>query len=139
MKAGKKEKYSERRGRRSYSRLLSPFHLQLPLFFPEPSPGTQTPLRTSTRSTSSSRGIRPLTMPASEACIGATAETRGPCGVLSHTQSCLTAAWKDPKQQQTHVLPLLCLPWSVSPGSRHRSRGGRTLTTDKSPRPEGRG
>lgn len=77
-------------GRRSYSRLLSPFHLQLPLFLPEPSPGTQTPLSTSASTTSNRRGIRPLVMPASESCIGATAESRGPWGVLSHTQSCLT-------------------------------------------------
>lgn len=75
------------RGRGSYSRLLSPFHLQLPLYFPEPSPGKQIPLSTSASTTSSSRGIRPLAMPASEACIGATAECRGPWGVLYHTQS----------------------------------------------------
>lgn len=78
------------RERRSYSRLLSPFHLQLPLYFPEPSPGTQTPLSTSASTTSSSRGILPPDIPAPEACIGATAaESRGPWGPLSHTQSCL--------------------------------------------------
>lgn len=75
------------RGRRSYSRLLSPFHLQLPLCFPEPSPGRQTPLSTSASSTSSSRGICPEDMLASEAWTGATAQSRGPWGVLSHTRT----------------------------------------------------
>ena len=60
------------RGRR-YSLLLSPFHLQLPLCFPEPSPGTQTPLSTSASTTSRNRGTRPPAMPVSEACISATA------------------------------------------------------------------
>lgn len=78
------------KGRRSYSRLLSPFHLQLPLYFPELSPGTQTPLSTSASSTSSSRGIRPEDMFASEACIGATAQSQGLWEVLSHTLSYLT-------------------------------------------------
>lgn len=76
-----------RRGRRSYSRLLSPFHLQLPLYFPDPSPGAQTPHRTSisTSTSTSSRGICPRAMPASEACIGATAESWGPWMELYHT------------------------------------------------------
>lgn len=87
---GRKGEGNCSRGRRSYSRLLSPFHLQLPLYFPEPSPGTQTPLSTPASTSSSSRGIRPPDMPASEACIGATAERRGPWGVLSHTLSYLT-------------------------------------------------
>lgn len=85
---GKRIKCS--RGRRSYSRLLSPFHRQLPLCFPEPAPGTHSPLSTSASSTSSSRGVCPPAMPASKASTGATAKSRRPWGVLSQTRSYLT-------------------------------------------------
>lgn len=77
------------RRRRSYSLLLSFFPFQLPLCFPEPSPGTQSPLSTSSSTTSRSRSTRPPAMPVSEARISATAGWEGR-GVLSHTQSCLT-------------------------------------------------
>ncbi|CAB1418520.1 unnamed protein product [Pleuronectes platessa] len=54
----------------------------LPLYLPEPSPGTQAPLSTSASTTSSSSGIRPLAMPASGARIPATAQSRGPWGAM---------------------------------------------------------
>lgn len=78
------------KGRRSYSRLLSPFHLQLPLYFPEPSAGAQTPLNTSTSITNKRRGSCPVAMRVSEACIRATAKSQGPWGVLSHSQTYFT-------------------------------------------------
>lgn len=88
------------RGRWSYSRLLSPFHLQLPLCL-DPSPGAQTPLSTSASSTSSSRGVRPEDMPASDACIRAKAQSQGPRGVRSHTQTCLTQLYKEIQNNNT--------------------------------------
>lgn len=113
------------RGRRSYSRLLSPFHLQLPLCFPEPSPGAQTPLSTSASSTSSSsRGIRPEDMLASEACTGATAQSRGPWGVLSHTLTYFAQLYGEIRNNNNTSSLLLGFPWSVSPGPRHQSPGG---------------
>lgn len=99
VKKGESEKSS--RGRRSYSRLLSPFHLQLPLYFPELSPGRQTPLSTSASSTNSNSGIRPLAMPASGACIGATADSQWPWGVLSYAQSYLTQLHRDIQNNNT--------------------------------------
>lgn len=123
------------RGRRSYSRLLSPFHLQLPLYFPEPSPGTQTPLSTCASTTSSSRGIRLPAMPASEACVGATAESPGPWGVLPHIQSYLTQL-NGEIQNYNNTSSSYSASWGAQAlGHDTKPQRGHTLTTDTPPLP----
>lgn len=120
------------KGRRSYSRLLSPFHLQLPLYFPELSPGTQTPLSTSASSTSSSRGIRPEDMFASEACIGATAQSQGLWEVLSHTLSYLTQLYGEIQNNNNPSSSCLTSLGALALGHDTKTPGGgdHTLTAD---------
>lgn len=120
------------RGRRSYSRLLSPFHLQLPLYFPELSPGRQTPLSTSASTITSSRGILLLAMPACEAWMRATAEIRGPWRVLSHTQSFVTQLYGEIQNKNTfsYVSPgVLVLGHGTEPPERSHSQCRHPLSS----------
>lgn len=115
-------------GRRGgYSRLLSPFHLQVPLCFPEPSPGAlRPPCASASSAATSSRDIHlDAMLPTSNACNGAPARSQGSEGpgaagwVITHA-----AALRNPKEQNILLL-LLGFPRSVSPGPRlPEPRGG---------------
>lgn len=115
-----------------YSRLLSPFHLQVPLCFPEPTPGMLAPPCTSASSAdSSSRDNLLDAMLPSNARTGAPARIQGSEGptvagwVITHT-----AVLRNPKDQN-----ILC----ISPRPRlPESRGGdHTFTADSPPPPGG--
>lgn len=85
-----------------YSRLRSPFHLQLP-FCLDPSPGEHSPPSTSASSSSSSRrGVRARLMPSSEAGTRARAHSGGLWQRgRSHARTCHSQLHKEgPKQQQ---------------------------------------
>lgn len=121
-----------------YSRLLSPFHLQVPLCLPELSPGVLTPPRTSASITdSSSRDIHLDAMLPSNTSTGAPTRSQGSEGpvvvgwVMTHA-----AVQRNPKQQN---MLLLGFPLSVSPGPRlPEPRGGdHTFIVERPPRPGG--
>lgn len=63
-------------------------------------------------------------MLASEACTGATAQSRGPWGVLSHTLTYFAQLYGEIRNNNNTSSLLLGFPWSVSPGPRHQSPGG---------------
>lgn len=123
-----------------YSRLLSPFHLQVPLCFPGPSAGVLAPLRTSTSSSSSSsRDIHLDGMLPSDARTGAAARSQGSEGPAVPSRVITQAAVsRNPKQ--VHIL-LLGVPRSVSPRPRLPELQGEdhTFTANSLPPPGGGG
>ena len=121
-----------------YSRLLSPFHLQVPLCLPEPSPGTLAPPCTSgSSSSSSSRDIHLDAMLPSNSRTGAPARCQGSEGSIVTGWVITHAAVPGNAKQQNFLL--LGFPRSVSPGPRLlEPRGGdHTFSADSPPPPGG--
>lgn len=73
-------------------------------------------------------------MLASEACTGATAQSRGPWGVLSHTLTYFAQLYGEIRNNNNTSSLLLGFPWSVSPGPRHQSPGGGVTHSLQTPR-----
>lgn len=123
-----------------YSRLLSPFHLQVPLCFPEPSPGALgPPCASASSAATSSRDIHlDAMLPPSNTRTGAPARSQGSEGpgaagwLITHA-----AAPRNPKEQN---ILLLGFPRSVSPGPRlPEPRGGGSHVPSQQPASSWRG